>query len=320
MRALALALALTVVLLIASLHAQQTKSVGNLPVAELERLAENGDPAAQNELGVRYRLGNDVEKSPTKAVQWYLKAARQGYSRAYFNLGTAYYNGDGVNVNDSESCVWFTLAADAGDEHGQEALARTRQGFTAPQVADCEVSAATAYLSGNLIKQDYGRALHWYQEAADAKNGLACERLAYMYQRGLGVPPDPQESLKWLKRSADLRYVPAIYELGYMYDKGMGVPRDIVKAKKMYELAAAGGQVEALLALGDMYEQGRGFKQDRQEALAYYFVAAQFGNPDGRALADKLSAQLTPKQVAAAKDASKRIALLSKPPLALVKK
>jgi TPR repeat protein len=305
---------------IVSVVAQQSAPVAKLPIAQLQKLAESGDAAAQNELGIHYRLGDDVEKDPAKAVLWFLKAAKQGYAKAYFNLGAAYYNGDAVTINDSDACVWFMLAADAGDQRGQDALARTREQFTHDQMTHCELLAATAYLTGERVKQDYGKALAWYQKAADAKDGVACERLAYMYQRGLGVSANSQEGLKWLTRSADFGYVPAVYEVAYLYDKGIGVPPDITRAKKMYQTAAAGGQLEALLALGGMYEEGRGFKQDRQEALAYYLAAAQFGSPDGKASADKLSSQLASKQVAAAKEASKRIAALSRPQLALVRK
>jgi uncharacterized protein len=302
------------------LFAQSSTPAAKLPIADLQKQAAAGEPAAQNELGLRYRLGTDVEKDPAKAIPWFVKAAKQGYAKAYFNLGAAYYNGDGVNVSDQDACVWFILAADAGDQRGEEAVARTKQDFTSVQMTRCEVLVATAYLMGERVKQDYGKALLWYQKAADAKDGLACERIAYMYSRGLGVPVNNDESLRWVKRSAELGYVPAIYEQGYMYDKGMGVPPDIAKARKMYELSAAYGQTEALLALGGMYEDGRGVKLDRQEALSYYLAAADFGNPDGKALADKLTSQLSPKQVAAAQAQAKRIRLLSKPPLTLIKK
>jgi uncharacterized protein len=302
------------------LRAQDSTSVSKLPIAKLVGLADSGDAAAQTELGIRYRLGTDVDKDPAKAVSWFLKAAKQGYAKAYFNLGAAYYNGDGVSVNDQDSCVWFTLSADAGDQRGEEAVARTRQEFTSSQMTRCEMLTATAYLTGERVKQDYRKAFYWYQKAAEAKDGLACERVAYLYDRGLGVPADKNASLKWLKHSADLGYVPALYELGYMYDKGMGIPGDIVKAKKMYELAGAGGQSEALLALGEMYQDGRGAKLDRQEAMAYYLAAADFGNPDAKALSDKLSTQLTPKQISAAKEEARRIKFLSKPPLMLTHK
>ena len=68
---------------------------------------------------MRYRVGDDVDKDPAKAVPWFLRAAKQGYAKAYFNLGAAYYNGDGVAVNDQDACVWFSLSADAGDQRGE---------------------------------------------------------------------------------------------------------------------------------------------------------------------------------------------------------
>jgi TPR repeat protein len=303
-----------------TLSGQENAAVGKLPIAQLQKLADSGEPAAQNELGVRYRLGTDVDKDPARAVPWFAKAAKQGYAKAYFNLGAAYYNGDGVAINDSDACVWFLMAADAGEQRGQEALARTREQFTPARMTLCEVLAATAYLTGERVKQDYGKALQWFAAAASAKDGLACERLAYMYSRGLGVPTNPQESLTWVKRSAELGYAPALYELGYSYDHGLNGTQDVAAAKKYYEQAAANGQPEALVALGDMYEQGRGTKLDRQQALSYYIVASEYGSPEGQASAERLMPQLTPKQVTAAKKGAFNIATSSKHPLVLVRK
>ena len=301
--------------------AQNHTAVGKLTISELQKLADSGDAAAQNELGIRYRLGDEVDKDPAKSIPWFFKAAKQGYAKAYFNLGAAFYNGDGVNVSDEDACVWFTLAADAGDQRGAEAIARTRQEFTPSQTTRCELLTATAYQTGERVQQDYAKAMEYYLKAANAKDGLACERLALMYDRGLGVTANKEESLRWLKRSADLGYVPAIYDMAYMYDKGgMGLPQDTAKAKRMYEMAAAGGQLEALLALGEMYDEGRGVKLDRQEALSYYLAAADWGSPEGKAKADKLAAELSPKQLAAARSEAKRIKMLSRPQLALIKK
>ena len=128
------------------LFAQSSTPVVRLPIADLQKQAQAGDPAAQNELGLRYRLGTDVEKDPAKAIPWFLKAARQGYAKAYFNLGAAYYNGDGVNVNDQDSCVWFMLAADAGDPRGQEAVDRMRRETPPRMVTECVVLTASVLL------------------------------------------------------------------------------------------------------------------------------------------------------------------------------
>src|SRR5690242_16641150 len=73
--------------LVASLVAQESKPVAKLPIAQLQTLAQSGHAAAQNELGIRYRLGDDVDKDPAQAVRWFFKAAKQGYAKAYFNLG-----------------------------------------------------------------------------------------------------------------------------------------------------------------------------------------------------------------------------------------
>ena len=301
-----------------SLPSQQTTSVGNLPIAELQNMAETGDPAVQNELGVRYRLGTDVEKDPAKAVTWYLKAARQGYAKAYFNLGAAYYNGDGVPVNTDNSCAYFIFASDAGDDRGAGALARTRSENSVKAMNRCEVLAATVYLKGDPIKQDYGKAIKWYTAAADAGDGAACERIAHLYDQGIGVAVDKQASLRWLQRGSDLNYAPAIYELAVAYDAGPGITPDMAKARMLYERAASLAFVKAFAALGGMYKDGRGVPQDREKALAYYLVASS--DADAKRNSDELSAQLTQKQVANAKQMARKLALGTKSPVVLVRR
>ena len=300
-------------------RAQSTKPVGELSMTELQKLADSGDPAAQNELGVRYRTGKGVDKDPAAAISWYLKAARQGYAKAYFNLGAAYYNGDGVSVDDQNYCAWFIFSADAGDERGKEALARTTQELSAARFRRCEVIAATAYLTGDLIKQDYGKAVEWYSKAAELGDGAAAEKLAYMYDRGLGVSVDKAQSLKWLQRAANLLYAPAAYELGLAYESNNGVSVDLAKAKKLYEEAAALAFVPAFAALGSMYADGRGVKQDREKALAYYMAAANSGLAESKAKMEQLSAQLSPKQVTAAKQDAVKLVGGTRSPVLLVK-
>jgi uncharacterized protein len=303
-----------------ALPAQETASLANLPIAQLNKLAESGDAAAQNELGVRYRMGTDVEKDPAKAIPWFFKAARQGYAKAYFNLGAAYYNGDGVAVNDDDSCVWFLLAADAGDQRAVDAVARNRQQLTPPQMTRCEVLTATAYLMGERNKQDYRKAMQWYVAAADKADAIACEKIAYMYDRGLGVPADKQESFHWLKRAADLNYSPAIYELGVVYEAGGVVAVDLGKARKLYEQASLLGFPQAFTALGNLYDDGRGVKMDREKALAYYIVAANNGDAEAKRKQTELSAQLPAKQVSAARQEAIKLVMMSKSPVILVRK
>jgi TPR repeat protein len=58
--------------------------------------AEQGDPAAQNKLGVFYEIGASVEQNDAEAAKWFRMAADQGHGEAMYNLGELYEAGRGV--------------------------------------------------------------------------------------------------------------------------------------------------------------------------------------------------------------------------------
>jgi TPR repeat protein len=74
------------ILTLAVAQAQTTRTI-----TALQKLADQGDASAQNELGVHYRTGDGVELNYANAVALYRRAAKRGLALAYFNLGTAYY-------------------------------------------------------------------------------------------------------------------------------------------------------------------------------------------------------------------------------------
>lgn len=75
-------------------------------------LADQGEPRAQNNIGLMYERGLGVTQSYVEAMAWYRKAADQGLPEAQFNVGTLYHNGYGVEVNNSQAVSWFKRAAD----------------------------------------------------------------------------------------------------------------------------------------------------------------------------------------------------------------
>ena len=49
--------------------------------------AESGDVHAQNELGVAYEYGEKgLQKNKEKAFYWFMKAAKQGFALAQYNV------------------------------------------------------------------------------------------------------------------------------------------------------------------------------------------------------------------------------------------
>ena len=72
--------------------------------------AEQGDPEAQNRLGICYTNGIGVRKAPEEAVKWFRKAAEQGFAKAQYDLGLCYERGFGVSKDPAEAEKWFLEA------------------------------------------------------------------------------------------------------------------------------------------------------------------------------------------------------------------
>ena len=67
-------------------------------------------------MGICYDEGRGVQQDREKAVEWYRKAANQGDAAAQLNLGLSYYNGEGVEKNLNKALEWFEKAAKQGDK------------------------------------------------------------------------------------------------------------------------------------------------------------------------------------------------------------
>lgn len=89
---------------------------------QLVKVANEGNPVHQFELGVAYYEGELIEKDDKKAFQWILKSAEQGYSNAQLFLGAMYNEGVGVDQSDEKTLEWWIKAAEQGNENAIEDL------------------------------------------------------------------------------------------------------------------------------------------------------------------------------------------------------
>ncbi len=303
--------------------AQNSTPVGKLPIAQLQKLAESGDPAAENELGVRYQLGFDVDKNLLLSMEWLHKAAQQGFGSALFNIGAVSYDGEIVGTTRgtrSTSMYWFLLAEDADDASGKEAVTQMRSEMSSKDLNATYLRVGDAYEKGFDIKQDHARAMKWYRKAAEAGDAAACYRIAVLYAKGLGVPQDNAEIIHWLQRGADLGDPVASYDLGRAYEQGGAVPPDMKRAAKLYEDAALYNNTNAMFALGNLYNEGKGGTLDKQKALMWFILAAKYGNPKAPEKVASLSSELKPNQVKKAREDALRYVSLEKKPFVLIPK
>ncbi|TYL75145.1 tetratricopeptide repeat protein [Bradyrhizobium cytisi] len=139
-------------------------------------LANDGDAAAQFNLGLMYVAGHGVQQDSAAAAIWFRKAAEQGNALAQSNLGMLYLYGQGVAQDDTEAVTWFRKAADQGD-------------------AIAEFMLRNQYANGKGVPQDDSGAVIWFQRAAKQGHAVApcsisgsCTPKAEVCRRTMSLP------------------------------------------------------------------------------------------------------------------------------------
>src|SRR5262245_23318234 len=122
--------------------AAQAAASGAQSLNDIRQRAEQGDPQAQFELGVRYRQGRDVAADSSAAVEGFRKAAAQSNADAVVALATMYGSGRGVEKDLSRSVFWFRSAAELGH-------------------ASAQFNLGGLYARGEGVTQDYIEAYKW---------------------------------------------------------------------------------------------------------------------------------------------------------------
>jgi putative methionine-R-sulfoxide reductase with GAF domain len=97
-------------------------SVNTTNLAQLRELANRGDSAAENALGLLYAAGDEkqgIKRDESGAARWFTKAAEHGSVPAQSKLGSLYWGGRGVAKDDNQAYFWTVLARANGDSASQ---------------------------------------------------------------------------------------------------------------------------------------------------------------------------------------------------------
>lgn len=199
-------------------------------VQALQAAAAKGDPAAEQELGRVYQLGQGVPVDFAKALDWYRKSAAQGNAKAMHNLGYMYHFGQGVTADQKAAVSWFLKAA------GKDLPA-------------AELALGMAYRSGTLgLAKNLPEAKKWLEKAASHTDqpdycAPAANVLGTLYQGGMDGTgkPDMDQAVAWYKKAADFNYAKAEANLGMYYHsyKDSEGRRDLISCYMWLRLAAA---------------------------------------------------------------------------------
>ena len=217
------------------------------------------DPNAQYALGLMYYNGQYIPQDYNEAVEWFTKAAEQGYANAQYALGLMYREGKGVPQDYNKAVEWFTKSAKQGNANAQYALGLT-------------------YYNGQDVPQDYEKAVEWFTKAAEQGKADAQFFLGSLYHEGEGVPQDYKKAVEWFTKAAEQGDADAQFFLGSLYYIGEGVSKDYKEADKWYTKAAEQGNANAQYVLGSKYYIGEGVSRDYKESVKWYTKAAEQGN------------------------------------------
>ncbi|AVR98062.1 hypothetical protein C9I28_22290 [Pseudoduganella armeniaca] len=159
---------------------------------QLQRLAAQGLPVAQRELGILYRARPAARADAERLLR---QAAKAGDAQAAYHLGELYRTPVPGGVADAAAAwSWYQQAAEGG-----QAKAALRLGLMAK--------------NGDGVPRDAAVAARWLQLASDLGNAHAMFLLSYAYREGDGVPRDAARGMALLEEAAEHEYPPALQEL-----------------------------------------------------------------------------------------------------------
>jgi len=123
---------------------------------------------------------------------------------------------------------------------------------------------------------------------------------------------------KVLELAVDAGDADAENKLATLYDGGLGVPEDHAQAFGLYRRAAERGYTPAMANLGRMYIEARGVDRDDVRGYALVRAAVDAGIPPSmRPMANQAlqaaTARLDDEQLAQACEASKKLAAMAAP-------
>jgi hypothetical protein len=134
-----------------------------------------------------YENGRGVAKDDAEAVQWYRKAAEQGYALGQNNLGVMYRDGRGVARDDALAVSWLRKAAEQGNSLAQKNLASMNEQGRGGATSAVELSSPQGRV-GRATEFDVGRVKLRMSDDTWESVGMGRRGLSYTGDRSGEIP------------------------------------------------------------------------------------------------------------------------------------
>ena len=144
-------------------------TVETASIDQLRQMAEKGNPAAENALGLRYFQGSEkdgIAQNEKEAFRWFNNAAEHGNPQAQSKLGFLYWSGRGVPKDLNKAYFWTVIARARGDEGNRDLAAVLASGMTRAQAAAIQEQAGLLAPASAFHRQTRSRPL---EEISDVR-------------------------------------------------------------------------------------------------------------------------------------------------------
>ena len=200
-------------------------------------------------------LGQIIQdQDPQKALQIYANACQQ---------------------NDAQSCHQQAQLQFQVDQSATVLVQELRQ-----RACDLDMVESCGHLGivRSDIDQDHVSAVKLFTKACEGGYMDSCNRLAVLFQKGLGVEQNLQQAKELYQQACEKEEVRACVNLGYLYLDGIGVDKNIEMAQQYLQAACAKNDAEACLEIGELFAKGSGVEQSDERALEWFQKACQSGD------------------------------------------
>jgi hypothetical protein len=132
-----------------------------------------------------YELGIKLPVNKKEALNWYEKAAKQGFPDAEYRLAIALLYGVNVEKDETLGRQWLASAA----KHGHMVAGNLMEKISGEE---------------GMLKKGQSIVVDWYLDRAIVGDAESALRLGKIYEYGWGAIPNAKEAGKWYQKAIQL--------------------------------------------------------------------------------------------------------------------
>jgi hypothetical protein len=181
----------------------------------------------------QYYYGWGVPQNYSRALAFYLQAAKDGDPQAQYIAGGMYFKGLGTAVDYTKAFELLYKAANNGNS-----------------TVESQKVLAQSFILGHGVPPNLEEAMHWYTLAAEQGDPEALNEMGFIYFTGSGVEQDYDKAFELFSQAAYKGYLLSQFNLGIMlYTGNTSAGQDFAKAYAWFSVAAVKGHEQARQAM-----------------------------------------------------------------------